>query len=270
MTPYYDDGQVVIYLGDARDFVPRNTYQCVVTSPPYNVGIDYDTHDDTMPWDEYWKLARRVCRVMDRYLDETGRVWVNTAVSVPREQTAGGHHSRRTSKTRVLLNVEWAIHLQGIGLQLIEQVAWTSMRGSGTAWGSWQSPSSPNLRGDYEAITVACKGPWERTAPDGATPDTLGAWPELCTTVWPVRTAANTDHPATFPTEIAARCIRLSTWPGETVFDPFMGSGSTLVAAKQLGRRAIGVDISERYCEIAAKRLAQGTLDFAQTTEAAS
>ena len=70
------------------------------------------------------------------------------------------------------------------------------------------------------------------------------------------------NHPAPFPEELAARCIRLSTWPGETVLDPFMGSGTTLLAARNLGRKAIGIDLTERYCEIAATRLAQGSLDL--------
>jgi len=74
--------------------------------------------------------------------------------------------------------------------------------------------------------------------------------------------SAGGEHPAVMPVELAARAIRLSTWPGETVLDPFAGTGTTLVAARLLGRRAIGVEVSERYCELAAKRLAQGTLEL--------
>jgi site-specific DNA-methyltransferase (adenine-specific) len=70
------------------------------------------------------------------------------------------------------------------------------------------------------------------------------------------------NHPAPFPVELAGRCIRLSTWPGETVVDPFAGSGSTLIAARDLGRRAIGIERSEHYCERIVARLSQGALDF--------
>jgi site-specific DNA-methyltransferase (adenine-specific) len=69
-------------------------------------------------------------------------------------------------------------------------------------------------------------------------------------------------HPAPMPVEVARRCIRLSTWPGETVLDPFAGSGTTLVAARQLGRRAIGIERSERYCQLALARLGQVSFDF--------
>ena len=177
----------------------------------------------------------------------------------------------------MLLARGWADALElGGGLVLVDQVAWQSVRAGGCAWGSWQSPAAPNLRGDYEVITVACKGGWERSAPPGleAWRDTIGDWPGLCSTVWAIPTVGgrippgtNTPghpagHPAPMPVEVARRCIRLSTWPGEVVLDPFAGSGTTLLAARQLGRRAIGIERSERYCELAVARLAQTTFDF--------
>ena len=164
-----------------------------------------------------------------------------------------------------MLALGWARVLEVAGLALVDQVAWCSPRGAGTAWGSWESPAAPNLRGDWESILIASAGGWERTAPDGLADwrDGVGGWPGLCSTVWNLRPEHRTGgHPAPFPVELARRCVRLSTWPGETVLDPFAGTGTTLVAARQLGRRAIGVEASERYCELAVARLAQGALDF--------
>jgi site-specific DNA-methyltransferase (adenine-specific) len=88
----------------------------------------------------------------------------------------------------------------------------------------------------------------------------VGAWPALCSTVWQIAPARRDGHPAPFPIELARRCIRLSTWPGETIFDPFAGSGTTVLAARQLGRRAIGIEASAAYCDQIVARLAQGEL----------
>jgi site-specific DNA-methyltransferase (adenine-specific) len=262
MAPYYDDGQVTIYRADAREVDVAEVAAAVVTSPPYNVGLDYDGHGDALPWPEYWRLAADAAEVMHRALVPGGRAWVNTAVSVPVDQ-AGNDPGKR----RVMLAHRWASELEAAGLGLVDQVAWCSPRGAGTAWGSWASPAAPNLRGDYEAVTVACRNGWERTPPEqfDRWRDGVGDWPALCSTVWHVTPAARQHggHPAPFPIELARRCIRLSTWPGEVVLDPFAGTGTTLVAARQLGRQAIGIERSEAYCQAAIDRLAQGTFDFA-------
>jgi hypothetical protein len=82
-------------------------------------------------------------------------------------------------------------------------------------------------------------------------------------TIWRVNPERNVPgHPCPFPLTIAARCIGASCPPGGVALDPFMGSGTTLRAAKDLGRKAIGIEIEERYCEIAAKRLSQRVLDL--------
>jgi len=79
--------------------------------------------------------------------------------------------------------------------------------------------------------------------------------------VWRITPATGIDgHPCPFPDDIPKRCIVATTSPGDTILDPFMGSGTTLRAAKDLGRKAIGIEISERYCEIAARRMGQEVL----------
>jgi site-specific DNA-methyltransferase (adenine-specific) len=271
VEPFYDDGQVTLYCADMRRVGLDGGAACVVTSPPYNVGTAYDGYSDSLGWAEYRDLVAEAASSIARALVPSGRAWVNTAVSVP--ERSGSQDRKR----RVLLGHLWAQALDAAGLELVDQVAWQSVRAGGTAWGSWQSPAAPNLRGDYEVLTVACRGCWERQPPAGAEDwrDTVGHWPALCSTVWPIQTVggrmppgSNTPgdrvtHPAPMPIEVARRCIRLSTWPNETVFDPFAGTGTTLVAARDLGRRAIGIEVSERYCELAVQRLAQGALDFA-------
>ena len=266
-TVVYDDGQVNLVHGDLRTVeVPAGTAAAVVTSPPYNVGLAYDGVCDRLAWPDYWQLAYHTADVIADALMPGGRAWVNTAVSVPQDDLGEqGPHSGSTAKRRVMLAHRWAAILERAGLNLVDQVAWCSPRGAGTAWGSWASPAAPNLRGDWEAITVACRGDWERRPPADAAGwrDGVGGWQALCSTVWYITPAHRSGgHPAPFPLELARRAIRLSTWPGELVVDPFAGSGTTLLAARQLGRRAIGIEASEAYCELAARRLAQGELAF--------
>lgn len=266
MTPYYSDDQVTIYHGDCRS-VEVTGAALVATSPPYNVGVSYDGYDDSRDWRCYFDDVQDWTIAIADAMAETARAFVNVAPVVqeaPGGSGRNGHHSGRSTKARQSLTVEWGRMLEFAGLSPIDMIAWTSQRGSGTAWGSWQSPSAPNIRGDWEAILVHCKGAWPRTPPAGFERwrDELGGWPELVSNVWTVRPAQRERHPAPWPYEIAARAIRLSTWPTELVLDPFCGSGTTLRAAKDLGRRAVGVDVDEASCEIAALRCSQEALNF--------
>lgn len=266
IQPYYSDGDVVIYHADVRDVGNVGSVAaCAVWSPPYNVGIDYAEHNDVMPWDDYEALAENACQFVAGSLIQGGRAWCNVTPIVPESPLPAGSDSGRSMNPRVSLLSVWSGALERADLGLWEYVAWvTQGRGPGCAWGSWASPAGPNLRGEWETIIAAYKGTWQRQTPAERKgwKDGEGDWIPLTTNVWKVQPEPRGpgDHPAPFPVELAQRCIRLSTWPGETVLDPFMGSGSTLLAARALGRKAIGIEISERYCEIAAKRLAQGVL----------
>lgn len=161
----------------------------------------------------------------------------------------------------------WLDALQGAGFSESTTVCWDyGLSTADTAWGSWQSPTAPHLRYSWEPVICAWAEQWRREAPAGLEHwrDGLGNWPALCRNLWriPPGASARGEHPAIMPLELAARAIRLSTWPGETVFDPFSGTGTTLLAARQLGRRAVGIEVSERYCELAARRLAQPSLEL--------
>lgn len=270
--PYYSDGAVTIFHADVRELEAADlAAQCVVTSPPYNVGLDGYGHDDARPWVDYRDLADTSAGVMARALEAGGggRCWVNVVPVVPDEPIEGGAHSGRTRKDRVGLLPLWWLALEMVGMGVVDVVCWNKTPAlPDTAWGSWQLPTAPNLRGGWEAVLAAHVGPWERDVPAGMEGwrDGVGAWEKLAMnlwTIWPIqRHKGDSGHPAPFPVELPERCIRLSTWPGEVVLDPFMGSGSTLIAARGLGRRAIGVDREERWCELAAKRLSQGILEF--------
>jgi site-specific DNA-methyltransferase (adenine-specific) len=279
-APYYSDEHVAIYHGDAREVlddigqsltVPElgPPLTAAVFSPPYNVALSYDEHDDVMPWPAYVELAEQVCERIANVMPH-GRTWVNVTPIVPATPIDAGDHSGRSSNARRSLLAVWDGALNSTGHQTWDYVAWaTPGRGPGCSWGSWASPAGPNMRGEWEVIIAAHTGPtWQRDTPAQfkGTKDEVGGWIDLTTNVWRIQPKARGTetglHPAPFPVELASRCIRLSTWPGETVLDPFMGSGTTLLAARNLGRRAIGIELSERYCEIAATRMAQGSLDL--------
>lgn len=281
MKPYYtfaprERSSITIYNADARDleFLADESIQCAVTSPPYNCGIAYDEHDDKQNWFKYWtNLALPVVCEMDRVLVSGGRTWINVAPSVAGAPEQNGPHSHRTDKDREFLISGWDKVLQDVDFQPCDIVAWTSVRGSGTAWGSWQTPSAPNLRGDWEAILIHYKDQWHRETPDWIEKgwkDGGEDWTKLVSNVWAIQPERRVGHPAPFPAEIPRRAIRLSTWPGEVVLDPFMGAGTTLVAAHSLGRGAVGIEVSEAYCEQAANRIEELTskieMDFGEET----
>jgi site-specific DNA-methyltransferase (adenine-specific) len=247
MEPYYEDADILIYHADLREVPDLGAVACVVTSPPYNSGVAYDVHHDAMADEDYRELASAAAGLMASTLGpEQGRAWVDVGATQ--------------------LHV-WLDALREAGFVRSTTVAWDyGLSTADTAWGSWQSPSAPHLRYGFEPVICAWAGEWQRTAPAGMEHwrDGLGNWQGLCRNVWriPPGASARAEHPAVMPLELAARAIRLSTWPGEVVLDPFAGTGTTLLAARLLGRRAVGIEVSERYCEQAVKRLAQGCLEL--------
>lgn len=253
------------YVGDATDLpLESESVDCIVTSPPYNVGVAYEGVSDSLEPRHYTDRAMASANEMFRVLRDNRRLWLNVvpAATFDDLERPAGWHSGRTKAPRLPLLYEWQKALTYVGFSLIDVVAWTRVGNNSTAWGSFQSPASPNLRGDWEAIIIGCKGKWARETPETFRnwKDDIGSWPHLASTVWTFPPAPRVDHPAPFPIELPRRCIRLSTWPGESVLDPFSGSGTTVRAAVELGRHGIGVELSETYVARARERGTQHPL----------
>ncbi len=222
--------------------IPDNAVALAFTSPPYNVGKDYD---DDLALEEYLALIEGVAREVYRVLLPGGRYVVNIA------------NLGRTPYIP-LTALFWQVHLEA-GFLPMGEIIWQKAEGAGNscAWGSWQSAKAPRLRDVHEYLLVMAK--MSPTRPDKGESD-IGRdeFLEATTSVWriPPESARRVGHPAPFPVALAERVIRLYSYVGDVVLDPFAGSGTTLVAAARNRRRWVGYDIVPEYCQLAEQRLA--------------
>lgn len=293
MTPFYDDGSCQVWHGDARALpLADESVHLIVTSPPYNARVNYDGYDDWLPWEDYWRgLIEPSLRECYRVLVHGGRIAVNIANVVRSDiQDYRWSSSRRadTERRKTLTRRHgdrwkppgkggepWALMIsprmwalmESIGFLPREQLTWvkaTSAQDIGThstPWGTWCSPANPVLRAVCEPVFIASKGTHAREPkPSDLTPQEFKAWTR---NAWSIQTAGQTgygQHPATYPPELPRRLIKLYSYVGDIVLDPFCGSGTTLRAAKDAGRRGVGVELSPRYCALSANRCRQDLL----------
>ena len=215
----------------------------MVTSPPYNVGKEYD---DDLTLDEYRAFIKRVMKEVYRVLVPGGRVCFNLA-----------NLGRRPY---LPLHAFLIRDMLEVGFLMRGEVIWdkgSSASGS-TAWGSWLSAANPTLRDIHEYILVFSKGTYSRPRVDGREPTiTSDEFLELTKSVWrfPTESAKRVGHPAPFPVELPRRCIQLYTYSGEVVLDPFMGSGATAIAALETQRHYVGFDIDPEYVRLSKSRI---------------
>ncbi len=227
-----------------------NSVHLMATSPPYNVGKEYD-EDFTLQ--EYLEFLKRVWKEVYRVLVPGGRACINIA-SLGR-------------KPYIPLHAFIAKDMFDLGFLMRGEIIWNkaSSASPSTAWGSWLSAANPTLRDIHEYILVFSKGTFSRKNMNKRK-NTISKeeFLEFTKSVWtfPAEPAHKVGHPAPFPVEIPYRLIQLYTYEGEVILDPFIGSGQTTIAAIKGNRHYEGYDIAEEYVKLSERRIKEFLIEF--------
>lgn len=245
-NPYPVEYENKIILGSSENMkeIPDNSLHLMVTSPPYNVTKEYD---EDLSLREYLQLLKNVFSETYRVLVYGGRACINVA--------------NLGRKPYIPLSDFISQMMLEIGFYMRGEIIWSKGAGAGVsmAWGSWQSASNPVLRDTHEYILVFCKGSFDRKKVEGKE-NTISKeqFMEWTKSVWTMNTesAKKIGHPAPFPVELPYRLTQLYTYKGDVVLDPFMGSGSTAIAALKSDRKYVGYDIDAEYIKLAEERIA--------------
>lgn len=231
-----------VYQQSATELpVPNNSVDLVFTSPPYNVGKEYD---EDLSLTEFLDLITKVSQEVYRVLKPGGRYVINLA-NLGRKPYLPFHAYTYQIQSK-------------IGFLPMGEIIWLKGKGanSSCAWGSWRSAKAPRLRDLHEYLLVFAKEAFakpEKGVSDLSAEDFMQA----SLSVWeiPPVSAKKIGHPAPFPVALAERVIKFYSYVGDVVLDPFNGSGTTCVAAKKLQRHYVGVDKVATYCQLAERRL---------------
>jgi site-specific DNA-methyltransferase (adenine-specific) len=223
--------------------LPDCSVHLMVTSPPYNVGKEYD---QDLSLEEYLSFLQRVWKETQRVLVPGGRMCINVA--------------NLGRKPYIPLHAFIAEQAIGLGFLMRGEIIWNKAASASpsTAWGSWKSASNPTLRDVHEYILVFCKDTFKRPNPKKRLSTiTRDEFLEYNKSVWnfTAESARKVGHPAPFPLELPRRLIQLYSFENEIVLDPFMGSGQTAISALKSRRHFVGYEIDQKYVDLATLRI---------------
>lgn len=237
-----------IICGDSLEVLkklPDNCIDIVVTSPPYNFGLAYDEHQDTSTWHAYFDTLFAIFAECIRVAKFGGRIVVN--VQPLFSDYIPTHHL--VSKFFMDQGLIWK-----------GEILWekNNYNCKYTAWGSWKSPSSPYLKYTWEFLEIFCKGDLKKPGNKediDLSDDEFKNWVNAKWSIAPEHKMKEYGHPAMFPEKLVMRALKLFSFRGDIVLDPFNGAGTTTVTANNFGRKYLGIDCSHEYCEIARRRI---------------
>jgi len=250
--------------------LPEGSVDLIVSSPPYNANIKYDVYDDGLSMDDYWKFTIDWLSESFRVLKDDGRIAINVPIEMNVQERGG----------RILFNSEFWMRMKEVGFKFFGMVDLTEdspHRVRQTAWGSWMSNSAPYIYNPKECVILAYKksskkltkgeSQWKGTPTE--VKDEEGnvktkmfyededkkEFMNLVFGRWEYFADTKSLTKATFSLDIPSKAIKILTYKNDIVLDPFMGSGTTAVAAETLNRRWIGIELSENYTNIAKERV---------------
>ncbi|MGA2934496.1 MAG: site-specific DNA-methyltransferase [Methanomicrobiales archaeon] len=218
----------------------------IVTSPPYNVGIDYDLHEDNQPYEEYIDWLSDVFLMLKDKLVDGGRVCINIAPTGIKNFKPI-HHDLITN-------------LRKGGYHFLTEILWYKQNiKKRTAWGSFRSPRRPYILPSWEYVYVMQKGECLEKDSEAVKPDiTADEFVRFSDGFWQILPEKEKNgHPVPFPWELVYRLVKFYTYPGNTVLDPFGGSGTVAAVCADTGRDFIYVDISEDYTRLAKAKVGE-------------
>ena len=238
-----------IICGDSENELkqfPDNCVDLIFTSPPYNFGLDYDNNNnDAIYWEKYFNKLFSIFDECIRVLKFGGRIIIN--IQPLFSDYIPSHH--------IISNYFMDKKMIWKGEIIWEKNNYNCKY---TAWGSWKSPSSPYLKYTWEFLEIFCKGDLKKIGDSkdiDIDAESFKNWVMAKWSIAPERRMKEFQHPAMFPEELAKRVLLLFSFQNDVILDPFSGSGTTCVVAKENGRNFIGIDNSIEYCNIARKRL---------------
>ena len=246
LLPKEAHNRIFPHSSQHMDELPDACVHLMVTSPPYNAGKEYD---QDLSLQAYLDMLHSVWLETLRVLAPGGRACINVA--------------NLGRKPYIPLHAFIIEDMLDLGFLMRGEIIWDkgASASASTAWGSWLSASNPTLRDVHEYILVFSKGAFGRKRPKRRK-DTIKKddFLQNSKSVWtfPAVSARKIGHPAPFPQELPARLIELYTFSGDVVLDPFMGSGTTALAALAAGRSYVGYETSKQYVLLAEERIRAG------------
>lgn len=245
---FLSDKNIRLYNASCLDvnILNKESVDLIITSPPYNVGINYNSNEDSNEYEEYLQFSRQWIYNCYIWAKDTARFCLN----IPLDKNKGGQQSVGADLITLAKEIGWKYH---------SSIIWNEGNISRrTAWGSWLSASAPYVIAPVELIVVLYKNEWKKKVKGESdiTREEFMAWTNG---LWSFNgeSKKRIGHPAPFPRELPKRCIKLFSFIGDIVCDPFSGSGTTMIETYLNNRNFIGIELDKEYCELSKNRFYQ-------------